>query len=595
MHRTSIRRRPIGVALFGLALWLGFAGAAGAQEVVPGPQSPRQIVVPRGGTISIQMGSRKPISAVDLDVPGIVRAVVAPADIKTVLITGETPGLARLTLTDKDGGKEAYELIVQTDVEYLKFVLRRAVPTANIDPVPSANNAFVLTGTVQRAEDVAIVLATAQSIIGNNIINALRVGGVMQVQLDVVVALVDRSRARNMGFSWIENGVHQFLSSTIGGGGTLTNMLGTSAANTTANLTGTPNIIFGLISPSHSFSGYLNALITVGVAKTLAEPKVVTLSGKPAQFVSGGEQAVPTLASGSAGGGAVSGIDFRPFGTTVRVLPIVLGDGKIYLDVEPQVTFPSGNAAIAAPVAGTTGTVAGRTTQRLQTSIIIEDGQTFAIGGLIQKTSNVQVTKVPILGDLPYIGAGFRVVSDTEDEQELLILVTPHLVDPLACSQLPKLLPTQETRRPDDFELFLEGILEAPRGPREVWQNFHYVPAFRNAASLYPCAGGACGLGGCGLGSQGCGGCGYGQCGAGGCANGQCGVGAGQLGQPGGAYTPTLPPMPQVSPATFQERTDSRGIPLSQGSSPMSPVPPVPAAPVPVTTTFPNRASGESR
>ncbi len=104
---------------------------------------------------------------------------------------------------------------------------------------------------------------------------------------------------------------------------------------------------------------------------------------------------------------------------------------------------------------------------------------------------------MPILGDLPFVGAAFSSKSFSEVEQEIVILVTPHLVDPQDCSQVTRCLPGQETRRPDDFELFLEGILEAPRGPRQVFQDRHYVPAFKNGPTneLFPCAGGNCGAG----------------------------------------------------------------------------------------------------
>ena len=98
----------------------------------------------------------------------------------------------------------------------------------------------------------------------------------------------------------------------------------------------------------------------------------------------------------------------------------------------------------------------------------MEDGQTFVIGGLIQRSINSSTSKVPVLGDVPFLGAAFSSKSFTETESELVILVTPHLVDAMACDQAPKILPGQETRSPDDFELFLEGILEAPRGPRVV-------------------------------------------------------------------------------------------------------------------------------
>src|SRR5207302_7854975 len=149
--------------------------------------------------------------------------------------------------------------------------------------------------------------------------------------------------------------------------------------------------------------------------------------------------------------------------------------------------------------AGTTinGTsVPGRVEQSARTVVEIEDGQTLAIGGLIQHIASATTNKVPVLGDLPFVGAAFSTKTYSDTEQELVILVTPHLVDPMACNQLPKCLPGEETRKPDDYELFLEGILEAPRGPRVPFPDRRFVPAYKNGptAALYPCAGdGRCG------------------------------------------------------------------------------------------------------
>jgi len=154
------------------------------------------------------------------------------------------------------------------------------------------------------------------------------------------------------------------------------------------------------------------------------------------------------------------------------------------------------------PAFGTTiqGTIVqGRTTERVHTTVELEDGQTYVLGGLLQRISTGTATKTPILGDLPFIGAAFSTKSFDETEQELLIIVTPHLIDAMACDQAPKVLPGQETRSPSDFELFLEGILEAPRGPREVFPSNRYVAAHKNGptAGVIPCgADGRCGING---------------------------------------------------------------------------------------------------
>src|SRR5262249_30227168 len=157
--------------------------------------------------------------------------------------------------------------------------------------------------------------------------------------------------------------------------------------------------------------------------------------------------------------------------------PIVMGNGKIHLELEPEISAL--NDAFGTNIQGTV--VPGRTTQRVRTTVEMESGQTLALAGLIQKSSTANSRKGPILGDLPFVGAAFSNKCHREEEIELVILVTPRLVDPMACDQLPKYLPGQETRSPDDFELFLEGILEAPRGPRDICPGQRYVPAFKNS------------------------------------------------------------------------------------------------------------------
>jgi pilus assembly protein CpaC len=181
------------------------------------------------------------------------------------------------------------------------------------------------------------------------------------------------------------------------------------------------------------------------------------------------------------------GVQFEEFGTRLNFLPIVLGNGRIHLEVEPEVSALDANAGVS--IAG--ASVAGRATQRVHTTVELESGQTFVIGGLIQKTVSGSTNKVPVLGQIPFLGVAFSTKTYTETEAELIVMVTPHLVDAQSCDQLVKVLPGQESRSPDDFELFLEGILEAPRGPREVFQGKRYVPVHMNGptANLFPCAG----------------------------------------------------------------------------------------------------------
>jgi pilus assembly protein CpaC len=212
----------------------------------------------------------------------------------------------------------------------------------------------------------------------------------------------------------------------------------------------------------------------------------------------------------------------------------VYGNGKIHLTVSPLVAQVNNAQALVT----TFGTSPAFDVQQLTTSVIVEPGQTIAIGGLITTTQQGTVTKIPVLGDIPYLGVLASFATQIEQEDELIVVLTPRLVDPADCSQMPKALPGSETRKPDDCEFYLETILEAPRGQRQIWNGTEYIPAWKNgpSANIYPCAGGNCGANG-----------------AYGCADGKCG---GMNGHPGngswkgGAAPPTS--LPAREPPTVQ-------------------------------------------
>lgn len=466
---------------------------AQAEQPAPAPRAATPVNVPLGSTKDIQMRGKKDIQRAVNENDAVAEVRPGP-DIKTVRVTGRSVGRTRLTLTAVDNSTEDIEITVEIDVEYLRNLLLRVAPQANISVTAvggaGALAAIVIEGNVGPVENINLIMRTAESLVGpNRVINAMRVDGVMQVQLDVVIAQVSRSQARHMAFDFWSSGLHHDISSQSSGG-----ILVPSAISGTfpgfPSLTNTvqpqnnlnPSFYVGLYSNNQWLFTFLQILRNENVAKLLAEPRLVTMSGRAANFLSGGEQAVP-----SPGGlGAVS-VQFIPFGTRLTFLPYVLNNGKIFLEVEPEVSAL--DQSLGSTISGTQ--VSGRRTQRVHTSVEMEEGQTFVIGGLIQRDVQGSTVKVPVLGDLPFVGAAFSGKNYTEEETELIVMVTPHLVDPMSCNQLPKLLPGQETRSPDDFELFLEGILEAPRGPRDVNVNGKYVAPFKHSptAGQLPCAG----------------------------------------------------------------------------------------------------------
>jgi pilus assembly protein CpaC len=491
MHHTTRALRAVRGALLTLVVFGLGTGLARAQDEAPA------VIVPVNGTQKLSI--EKNITKVFNPKEDVIRVAPVEGDPKSILITGLAPGVATITVTDVDNKDRKYQVVVQYDVEYLKTVLKRAVPTANVEPEPGANQSVILRGTATKATDVDIILRIASNLVGaDRVINALVVGGVMQVQLCCTVAEVSRTDLRTMSFTFLETGQRHFFASTLGINPAFSGVNGPINVNTaSSSITGAPgNLFLGIINNKQGFSGYLNALKTEEVLKFLSEPKLVTLSGRSASLLSGGQQAVPV----PAGLGQV-GVQFYDFGTTLNMLPIVMGNGKIYLEVNPQVSTL--NPANGTTIQGTT--VAGRDVQSVSAKVELEPGQTLAIGGLIQQQVTGSIVKVPVLGDIPFLNVFFTSKSYQNTETELVVLVTPYLVDGMSINQVPKVLPGQETRSPDDYELFLEGILEAPRGPRTPCPDGKYVPAFKNSpsAGAIPCAGGngACGAGGCGNGN----------------------------------------------------------------------------------------------
>lgn len=466
--------------------------------------------------------------------PKVARVQTIPGDPRHVLITGLTAGSSRLTFTGKDGREEILEVRVPSDEEPLREeqrknfldAVRKAAPTAAIDAVVMPNNTVILSGWIASPQDTMVIVACARSIFGAqaNVVDTMRVGGVMQVQVECVVAVVNRSKIRNATFNWLLGHNRSYYVGSVLSASTFNNTASSTGGNgafTAANLlSSSATLPFAILTNQGAFTAYLDALKTESMAKIQAEPRVITLSGKAAQFISGGE--TPVLTTSGVGSPSVS---YRSFGTTITVLPIVLGNGKIHLDVAPIVS--SRNDANGVVIPGAVNTVVpGFDTRGCQVSVQLEDGQTLAIGGMTQHSVNGSVRKVPVLGDLPYLGFFFSSKTFTDQDEELIILVTPRLVDPLACTQLPDRLPTRLTRNPDDFELFLEQLLELPRGQRQTCgPNGHYEAGYKNGptAGAFPCGDATrrlhdrAGCSTCGTGT-----CSTGTCATNGCTNGSC-------------------------------------------------------------------------
>jgi pilus assembly protein CpaC len=481
------------LGLYGLAL-LALVG------MWPGVASAQQIEerVNIGDVLTLSAGGRNIKEALAVRA-GVVR--IEPIDDKNptvVKVTAVRLGRTRIILTDENNGQVTFNVVVSPDLGLIRDAMKKEFPTSNIEVHAGIAGQLIVSGTVNSSEDLDPLIKYLAAFANGdvkNVINNIRVIGVSQIQLEVCLAAVTRSEARNLAVNFLTADQQNFFTSTFAA--VVPNSAISPIIRATPGFTtfsggsvfpvSSANLNFALTGTNSAFLGLIQALRSEAVTKILANPSAVVLSGRIADFNVGGEAPFGTAGSG---GGTGSGISFRPFGTRIQFLPVILGDGKIRLDIhaeisniDPALSFNGGG--VVAP---------GFDERKIDTTIEMESGQTFALGGIIQNTVTGTAVKVPVLGDVPFFGTLFRQVSYNEVEEELVIIVTPRLVDPMDCGQMKSKLPGQETRSPTDFELFLEGIVEAPRGPRELCPDGQYRPAHwwtPNGGRCYPA--GACG------------------------------------------------------------------------------------------------------
>lgn len=271
---------------------------------------------------------------------------------------------------------------------------------------------------------------------------------VSQVQTDIRFVEVSRSKMKEASTSLFGTGSNNFLFGAPGtvGGVTVSPGLVGGISPAIPLVNSGFNVVFG--GGSSKVLGILNALEGSGFAYTLAKPSLVAMSGQSASFLAGGEFPVPVPSSGSDN----ISIEYKEFGVRLTLTPTVVGNNRINLKVAPEVSEL--NFAAGIEIAGTV--VPALNVRRTDTSISLADGESFVISGLISSSNSAQLNKFPGLGDIPILGAFFRSTNINREDRELLMVVTPHLVQPLAAdAQMPS-LPGENLRNydPNFFKMY---------------------------------------------------------------------------------------------------------------------------------------------
>lgn len=420
------------------------------------------------GTVEIPVNKSQVVTA---DVP-IDRAMIGneeiadilPVSDRSVYVLGKQIGTTSLTLYDRSNQVIAVmDIAIGPDVLSLREQMSDLMPGEMVDARMSAD-AIVLSGTVSDAgtADRAVQLATAYAGAGN-VVNLMTLGGSQQVMLEVRFAEVSRNIGKELGVrSFFNSNGGRFNGVTGSGAGLRPGEEATGIFGNGVLEVGDISNSFGIVTRAFSdilgldVDVALDALEEKGLAKTLAEPTLVALSGQSASFLAGGEFPIPVVQSGGgggAGGGGQNGItvEFKSFGVGLSFTPTVLSNKVINLVVEPEVSSIDENASIT--LNGIR--IPGLQTRRASTVLELRDGESFAIAGLLQRDFQTTVSQVPLLGSIPIIGSLFRSTSFQKGETELLIIVTPRLVAPIRPEQVQ--LPTDRVRDPIQADVLLNG------------------------------------------------------------------------------------------------------------------------------------------
>lgn len=371
---------------------------------------------------------------------------VTPISANQVQLAARKPGVTQVNLWDEDDQVYTVDVMIYGDVRELELALERLFPESSIK-VMRLTNSLVLEGFVEKPESVSPIIRLAEDY-APKIVNNISVGGVQQVMLKVKVMEVSRTKLRKLGVDFANFSDNGTIISSVSD---LITAGGSTSASVVANERATIN--FAVFGNDSNFFGVIDALQENKLAKVLADPTITTVSGRPARFNVGGE--FPIVIPSGLG---QSTIEFKPFGTEVNFVPIVLGNGNIRLEVRPRVSQRDD----ANGIQQNGFTVPSLVVREVDTGVEMKAGQTLALAGLVQTRVEAQERGIPYISDLPLIGSVFRSVQENVNEIELLILVTPELVDGMDPHEVPGCGPGMETVTPSNCELYFGGHLEVP-------------------------------------------------------------------------------------------------------------------------------------
>jgi pilus assembly protein CpaC len=457
---------------------------------------------------SVLLDTAQPVQRVAVGLGDFAEAsVITPTEI---MVNGKAAGETTLILWESGGNREFFNVIVRpstaatTDrLEGVRREIHTELPNQNIKVTQEGGSVF-LRGTVDnlvnsdRAERIAAI--------GGKVVNLLNVQvptSRPQILLKCNFASIDRSKSRELGINIFSTGLGNVIGAVSTGqfsppGVTITQGSGGGGNTATASLSNDLNLF--AFFPGLDLGATIRALEDKGIVQLLSEPNVLAEDGKQGSILAGGEYPYPVAQSSGTGGGSAISITFKEYGIRLIFLPHVTAQGTIDLQVISEVS--SLDFANAVTLSGFT--VPAIAQRRVQTSVELAKGQSFAIGGLLDNRTQETLLKIPFISNVPIIGKFFQSISRTKTNSELIVIVTPEIVQPAPEGTIPNphfVLPYMEPNsstpmhHPDGTSTGIAATAPSSPAPpaaipvEQLIQSMRSTPMIQDAAGAYGSAG----------------------------------------------------------------------------------------------------------
>lgn len=462
-HCKAVVVAPVAQVMLGKSSVVALAAPV-TRIVASGQRDSRQAAPPAAAGVAAEADAD---SVADIDV-----LLLSPTDL---FLLGKKAGVTSLILQDASGVCTLRDIVVAIDPATLQAKLAELMPEESGIVVKSADNAIVLTGSVRDAGQLDEALRVAGAYGGGKrVLNLLRVTAPQQVMLEVKIAEVSKTLLDKFGIDFARmvtsgNGLgSRVISGMLGGAPALVGNFSHRASGSALDIVADAVVKGGNSAASARLAASgggatlfgVDAQTKDGLVRVLAEPNIMAISGQSASFLSGGKIFIPVAHARDAGTATVT-LEEKEFGVGLKFAPTVLGGDRINLKLVSEVSELAQTGSPFTTSGGVTSVLPSITSRRVDTTVQLNDGQSFAVAGLIRNNLTQTLSRFPGLGDMPVLGALFRSTEFQKDQTELIFIITPRLVKPAAA--LP--LPTDKHVPAERADLVFKGRTEGSPAP----------------------------------------------------------------------------------------------------------------------------------